>query len=52
MERHDIPVDFIITPETVIETKTKYPRPNGIFYEILSDDYIENIPVIAKLIET
>ena len=50
MERHDIPVDFIITPDTVIETNTRYPRPSGIFPEILSDDYIENIPAIAKLL--
>ncbi len=51
VERHDIPVDFIVTPETVIETKTKYPRPSGIFPEILSEDYIENIPAIAKLVK-
>ncbi|MBI2486901.1 MAG: 5-formyltetrahydrofolate cyclo-ligase [Deltaproteobacteria bacterium] len=50
MERHDIPVDFIITSETVIATNTRYPRPSGIFPEILSEDYIENIPVIAKLL--
>ena len=50
MEQHDIPVDFIITPEFVIETNTRYPRPNGIFPEILSDDYTENIPAIAKLL--
>jgi 5-formyltetrahydrofolate cyclo-ligase len=50
IEQHDIPVDFIITPETVIETKTRYPRTSGIFPEILTDDYIENIPVIARLL--
>jgi 5-formyltetrahydrofolate cyclo-ligase len=50
MERHDIPVDFIITPEAVIETNTKYARPSGIFPEIISDEYIKNIPAIAKLI--
>lgn len=52
MERYDIPVDFIVTPEEVIETNTKYPRPSGIFPEILSEEYIENIPVIARLIRT
>jgi 5-formyltetrahydrofolate cyclo-ligase len=50
MEPHDIPVDFIVTPETVIETNTSCPRPRGIITEILSEEYKERILALAKLL--
>lgn len=49
-EEHDIPLDYIITPEEVIKTETDYKRPSGILTEILSEEYIENIPVLNELL--
>jgi len=45
---HDIPVDFIVTPASVIETNTRFPRPKGIYWEYLSDERIEAIPYLEQ----
>jgi len=50
-EEHDIPVDIIITPERIIETKTKYPRPKGIFWKKVTEKMLQDIPVLKKLKE-
>jgi 5-formyltetrahydrofolate cyclo-ligase len=46
---HDIPVDYIVTPTTVIETHTKLPRPKGIYWEYLTKDQIDAIPYLEQL---
>lgn len=43
---HDVPMDFIATPERTIETETTYDRPDGIIWDDLSEDRIEEIPVL------
>ncbi|MFQ5866229.1 MAG: 5-formyltetrahydrofolate cyclo-ligase [bacterium] len=43
---HDIPVDFIITPEDIVLTNHKYPKPKGIYWEILKKEMAESIPVV------
>jgi 5-formyltetrahydrofolate cyclo-ligase len=50
-EEHDIPVDIIITPERIIETKTRYPRPKGIFWKKITEKMLQDIPVLKKLEE-
>ena len=50
-EEHDIPVDIIITPERIIETKTRYPRPKGIFWKKVTEKMLQDIPVLKKLEE-
>jgi len=50
-EEHDIPVDIIITPERIIETKTKYPKPKGIFWKKVTEKMLQDIPVLKKLKE-
>lgn len=47
--QHDIPVDFIITPDEVIETETKIPRPSGIYWEHLLEGKIDSIPILRRL---
>jgi len=47
---HDIPVDFIVTPESIFECHTSYPRPEGIYWEYLDDKKIEAIPLLKKII--
>lgn len=46
---HDIPVDVIVTPDEVVETRTALPRPSGIYWELLPSDKIEAIPVLDRL---
>ncbi len=47
MTRHDIPVDWIMTPEEAIPTRTRYPRPAGIYWDDLPPEKREAIPVLA-----
>jgi len=46
---HDIPVDFIVTPDKVIATKTRLPKPDGIYWEYLDEEKIASIPLLKKL---
>ncbi len=50
-EEHDIPIDIIATPRRIIETKTRYPRPKGIFWEKVTEKMLQEIPVLKKLKE-
>nr|HID12850.1 5-formyltetrahydrofolate cyclo-ligase [Anaerolineae bacterium] len=49
MTRHDIPVDFIVTPDEVIETHTPFSRPAGIYWDDLEPEKIARIPVLRRL---
>jgi 5-formyltetrahydrofolate cyclo-ligase len=46
---HDIPVDFIATPTSIIETHTRLSRPRGIYWEYLSNEQIDAIPYLKQL---
>jgi 5-formyltetrahydrofolate cyclo-ligase len=46
--RHDIPVDYIVTPTRVIQTQTQLPRPAGIYWEDLPKDKIDAIPYLKR----
>jgi 5-formyltetrahydrofolate cyclo-ligase len=46
---HDIPVDFIVTPDEIIECKTKLPKPKGIYWEYLDEEKIAAIPLLEKM---
>jgi 5-formyltetrahydrofolate cyclo-ligase len=48
---HDIPVDFIVTPERVIDCRSRRgPRPAvGICWDDLTEDKIAAIPLLAAL---
>lgn len=48
MRGHDIPVDFVVTPDQVIAAPSLHPRPRGIIWEILRDDKIRTIPLLRK----
>lgn len=49
MKVHDIPVDCIVTPEGVILTNQEYPKPEGIYWELLEEEKLRRIPVLATL---
>lgn len=44
---HDVPMDYVVTPERTIETETPYPRPDGIDWAALDDARIAEMPVLA-----
>ncbi len=48
-EVHDIPVDYIVTPQGVIETHTSLPRPEGIYWKLLPPEKIDAIPALRKM---
>lgn len=45
---HDLPVDFLITPNEVIATRSVYPRPRGIYWDLLRVVRINAIPILRK----
>jgi 5-formyltetrahydrofolate cyclo-ligase len=49
MMPHDIPVDYIATPEALIETGTTFPRPSGLQWDILDEGQIGAIPILQVL---
>jgi 5-formyltetrahydrofolate cyclo-ligase len=48
MRGHDIPVDFVVTPDQVIAAPSLHPRPRGIIWEILHEDRIAAIPLLRN----
>ncbi|HEX7408548.1 MAG TPA: 5-formyltetrahydrofolate cyclo-ligase [Candidatus Binatia bacterium] len=48
MRGHDIPVDFVITPDQVIAAPSLHPRPRGVIWEILQEEKILSIPLLRK----
>jgi 5-formyltetrahydrofolate cyclo-ligase len=48
MRGHDLPVDFLITPEQVIAAPSLHPRPRGVIWEILREDTIQSVPLLRK----
>jgi 5-formyltetrahydrofolate cyclo-ligase len=48
---HDVPVDFIVTPERVIDCRSRRPpRPaDGIVWDDLTDEKIAAIPLLSAL---
>jgi 5-formyltetrahydrofolate cyclo-ligase len=44
---HDVPMDYVVTPDRTVETGTPYPRPDGIDWALLDDDRIDEMPVLA-----
>jgi len=49
MNEHDAPVDFIVTPDHVIETAHAHPKPQGIIWEVLSSDAYKQMPILTEL---
>jgi 5-formyltetrahydrofolate cyclo-ligase len=48
MTDHDIPLDAIITPAEVIDVKSPFPWPLGIYWNMLPQEKIAEIPVLLK----
>ena len=48
-EKHDVPVDLIITPKKIIRTETTLPKPTSILWESLTQQKLNEIPVLREL---
>lgn len=48
-EPHDVPMDVVVTPERVVRTETTVERPDGIDWEVLPEEKIEEIPLLQRL---
>lgn len=46
---HDFPLDWIVTPERVIETRTDLPRPEGVVWDLLEEGRIAKVPALERL---
>lgn len=49
VEAHDVPMDVVVTPERVVRTESPYERSTGIDWDALSDEKIEEIPLLQRL---
>jgi len=48
VDAHDVPMDYVVTPERTVETETPYPRPDGVDWAALDEARIAEIPVLAE----
>ena len=48
MRAHDIPIDFLVTPDRVVAAPSLYQRPRGIMWELLTEDRIRAIPLLRR----
>ena len=49
MTSHDVPVDLVVTPDRVIRTRGRRPKPRGIRWEELTPDQIAAMPPVARV---
>ncbi|KAA9398883.1 5-formyltetrahydrofolate cyclo-ligase [Haloarcula sp. CBA1130] len=47
VDAHDVPMDWVVTPERTVETETTYATPTGVDWDALSADRIKDIPVLS-----
>ncbi len=46
---HDIPVDYVATPKAVHKVEARQPKPRGIYWDILSEEKLGQIPILQDL---
>lgn len=46
---HDVPMDYVVTPERTVETGGEYERPTGIDWDALGEEKIAEIPVLREM---
>lgn len=49
MMAHDSALHWIVTEKEVIETRSPYPQPEGVAWEAVQSDQMENIPFLKQL---
>jgi 5-formyltetrahydrofolate cyclo-ligase len=46
---HDLPIDLIVTPRTMIDVERAYDRPRGILWDHLQPPQIREIPILERM---
>lgn len=49
MTRHDVPLDFIVSPERVVRTEREFPKPRSVHWDELSEEQVAEMPALAAL---
>lgn len=49
MRPHDIPVDWVVTPDGPTRLTPAFPRPMGIYWDALTEEKIAEVPLLARL---
>ena len=49
MVAHDNPLDYIATELELVETRTAYPRPDGVAWDAVQPDQYRDIPFLEEL---
>lgn len=52
LKKHDIPVDYILTPTRVHETNPVTPKPTGIYWELVTEEMLRSMPILKELRRT
>jgi 5-formyltetrahydrofolate cyclo-ligase len=48
-DRHDVPLDLVVTPTRTVETEAAADRPDGLYWDDISAAKISEIPVLQRL---
>jgi len=48
-DAHDVPMDLVVTPDRVVETDTPHDRPGGVDWTEVSDEDVDEMPVLGRL---
>ena len=46
--RHDVLMSWIVTPERVLNCRSEGDQPQGIYWDLLSEEKIASIPVLQE----
>jgi 5-formyltetrahydrofolate cyclo-ligase len=47
--KHDVPLDYILTPTEIIKVERKLSRPKGIYWDLLSQRRLNLMPILQKI---
>lgn len=48
MLRHDVPVDYFVTPKGARRTSTRHAKPEGIYWDLLGEERLGAIPILKE----
>ncbi|MEK3806167.1 5-formyltetrahydrofolate cyclo-ligase [Bacillus sp. FSL H8-0547] len=49
VDTYDLPVDYIVTEQGIIETDTPYQKPDGIQWDLVTEDEKKEMPVLMEV---
>jgi 5-formyltetrahydrofolate cyclo-ligase len=49
VDTYDLPVDYIVTEQGIIETDTPYKKPDGIQWDLVTEDEKKEMPVLMEV---